>query len=234
MEAWHPRLMRLLVVEDNEKMRSLLRRGLAEAGYVVETAADGDEGLLLAETEDYDAIVLDVMLPARDGFDVCRVLRARKVWTPILMLTARDAVADRVQGLDKGADDYLVKPFAFEELLGRIRALLRRGKPERPTVLTCGSVSLDPATRVVMCGGELVELSAKEFALLEFLMSRRNQVLSRAQMIEHVWGYNYDGYSNVVDVYIKYLRDKIDRPFGTQRIQTVRGAGYRMVCGDTT
>jgi two-component system, OmpR family, response regulator len=226
--------MRLLVVEDNEKMRSLLRRGLAEAGYVVETAADGDEGLLLAETEDYDAIVLDVMLPARDGFDVCRVLRARKVWTPILMLTARDAVADRVQGLDKGADDYLVKPFAFEELLGRIRALLRRGKPERPTVLTCGSVSLDPATRVVMCGGELVELSAKEFALLEFLMSRRNQVLSRAQMIEHVWGYNYDGYSNVVDVYIKYLRDKIDRPFGTQRIQTVRGAGYRMVCGDTT
>jgi len=150
------------------------------------------------------------------------------------MLTARDAVADRVQGLDKGADDYLVKPFAFEELLGRIRALLRRGKPERPTVLTCGSVSLDPATRVVMCGGELVELSAKEFALLEFLMSRRNQVLSRAQMIEHVWGYNYDGYSNVVDVYIKYLRDKIDRPFGTQRIQTVRGAGYRMVCGDTT
>jgi two-component system, OmpR family, response regulator len=222
--------MRILVVEDNEKMRSLLERGLAEAGHVVETAADGDLGLALAAREEYDAIVLDVMLPGRDGFEICSILRGREVWTPVLMLTARDAVADRVQGLDKGADDYLVKPFAFEELLGRLRALARRGKTERPNVLRCGEIALDPATRAVTCAGEYVELSAKEFALLAFLMSRQGQVLSRAQIIEHVWGYSYDGYSNVVDVYIKYLRDKIDRPYSTERIQTVRGAGYRMVC----
>lgn len=219
-------------MEDNEKMRSLLERGLIEAGHVVETAADGDLGLALAVNEDYDVIVLDVMLPNRDGFQICSILRDREVWTPVLMLTARDTVSDRVRGLDKGADDYLVKPFAFEELLGRLRALLRRGKPERPNVLRCGPISLDPATRVVTCEGQFIDLSAKEFALLEFLMERKSQVLSRSQIIEHVWGYSYDGYSNVVDVYIKYLRDKIDRPFGADSVQTVRGAGYRMVCGD--
>jgi two-component system, OmpR family, response regulator len=224
--------MRILVVEDNKKMRALLERGLVEAGHVVETAVDGDLGLALAAREVYDAIVLDVMLPGRDGFEICHILRSREVWTPVLMLTARDAVSDRVQGLDKGADDYLVKPFAFEELLGRLRALARRGKTERPNVLRCGPIELDPATRAVTCAGEYVELSAKEFALLAFLMSRQGQVLSRAQIIEHVWGYSYDGYSNVVDVYIKYLRDKVDRPFAAERIQTVRGAGYRMVCDD--
>ncbi|HVL64807.1 MAG TPA: response regulator transcription factor [Actinomycetota bacterium] len=222
--------MRVLVVEDNEKMLALLQRGLTEAGYVVEAAADGEEGFLLAAHEDFDVIVLDVMLPGRDGFDICRSLRKREVWTPILMLTARDAVSDRVTGLDTGADDYLVKPFAFEELLGRLRALLRRGVAQRPNVLRCGNLSLDPATRVVMRGDDLIELSGKEFALLQFLLSRKNQVLSRAQIIEHVWGYNYDGYSNVVDVYIKYLRDKVDRPFGSEMIQTVRGAGYKVSC----
>lgn len=222
----------MLVVEDNERMRDVLRRGLVEAGHVVDLAADGPEGLASASAASYDAIVLDVMLPGADGFEVCRALRRREVWTPVIMLTARDAVADRVRGLDHGADDYLVKPFAFTELLSRLRALARRGAPPRPAVLRCGPVSLDPATRVVECRGELVELSAREFALLEFLLRHRGQVLARTRIIEQVWGHTYDGSSNVVDVYVKYLRDKVDRRFGLDQLQTVRGAGYRLTCAD--
>lgn len=223
--------MRVLVVEDHPKMRDVLRRGLVEAGYAVDAVADGDTGLAHGTSAVYDAIVLDVMLPGMDGFAVCRALRDRGAWTPVIMLTARDAVTDRVGGLDSGADDYLVKPFAFTELLGRLRALMRRGSPARPAVLRCGPLSLDPPTRVVQCRGESVDLSAREFALLEFLMRHPGQVLSRASIIEHVWGYDYDGFSNVVDVYVKYLRDKVDRRFGIDLVQTVRGAGYRVSAG---
>lgn len=222
--------MRVLVVEDEPKMRALLERGLAEAGYCVQTVDDGPSAVTAAILGAFDVVVLDVMLPGMDGFDVVAALRKQDVWAPVLMLTARDAVADRVAGLDAGADDYLVKPFAFTELLSRLRALLRRGAPKRPAVLACGPVELDPATRVVTCRHEVIDLSAREFALLEFLMRRRGQVLSRAQIIEHVWDYHYDGFSNVVDVYVKYLRDKLDRPYGLDLIQTVRGAGYRLVC----
>jgi two-component system OmpR family response regulator len=222
--------MRVLVVEDNVRLLDVLRRGLTEAGHVVDVAADGLEGLGLAAVGGYDVIVLDVMLPGMDGFEVCSTLRARAVWTPVLMLTARDAVADRVAGLDHGADDYLVKPFAFTELLGRLRALQRRGSPARPAVLRCGPLSLDPATRVVLVADEIVELSSREFTLLEFLLRHPNHVLSRPRIIEGVWGHDYDGISNIVDVYIKYLRDKVDRRFGLDLVQTVRGAGYRLVC----
>ena len=222
--------MRVLVVEDHERMRDVLRRGLSEAGHVVDAVVDGPDGLAYASAATYDAIVLDVMLPGMDGFEVCRTLRARAVWTPVLMLTARDAVADRVAGLDHGADDYLVKPFAFTELLGRLRALHRRGSTPRPMVLRCGALSLDPAARVVEVAGEPVELSAREFALLEFLMRHPGHVLSRSRILEEVWGHDYDGLSNVVDVYVKYLRDKVDRRFGLDLLHTVRGAGYRLVC----
>jgi two-component system, OmpR family, response regulator len=170
------------------------------------------------------------MLPGMDGFDVCRTLRDRGVWTPVIMLTARDAVRDRVAGLDHGADDYLVKPFAFTELLSRLRALVRRGTRPRPTVLRCGPLSLDPATRVVECDGQLVDLSAREFALLECLLRHPGHVLSRAHILEQVWGHDYDGVSNIVDVYVKYLRDKVDRRFGLDLLHTVRGAGYRLSC----
>lgn len=222
----------MLVVEDHDKMRDVLRRGLVESGYAVDVASDGHDALHLALSEPYDLILLDVMLPGLDGFELCRQIRGHEVWTPVLMLTARDAVSDRVAGLDQGADDYLVKPFAFTELLSRMRALLRRGAPSRPTLLRCGPLSLDPATRAVRCRGEPVELSAKEFALLELLLRRRGEVLSRTVVIEHVWDYHYDGLSNVVDVYVKYLRDKIDRRFGLELLQTVRGAGYRLACPD--
>lgn len=222
----------MLVVEDEPKMRGLLAEGLGAAGYAVRAEDDGHRALQLVAAETFDVVVLDVMLPGLDGFEVVRLLRKRADWTPVLLLTARDAVADRVTGLDLGADDYLVKPFAFSELLGRIRALLRRGAPTRPPVLACGPLELDPASRVVTCGGVLVELSAREFSLLEFLLRRKGQVLSRTTIIEHVWDYNYDGFSNVVDVYVKYLRDKVDRAHGLDLIQTVRGAGYRISCPD--
>ncbi|MGY1638405.1 response regulator transcription factor [Geodermatophilus sp. SYSU D00742] len=222
--------MRVLVVEDSVNMRDVLARGLTEAGHAVDAVADGAAGLAWATSVLYDAVVLDVMLPGMDGFDVCRTLRDRQVWTPVLMLTARDAVPDRVHGLDSGADDYLVKPFAFTELLGRLRALQRRGAPPRPAVLRCGPLSLDPAARTVECRGEEVELSRREYALLEFLLRHPGQVLSRSQILEQVWGHDYDGLSNVVDVYVKYLRDKIDRRFSLDLVQTVRGTGYRLAC----
>lgn len=218
--------MKLLIAEDDQKMAAILRRGLEEAGWVVETVSDGAEALWAASVDTYDCFVLDVNLPGVDGFEVCRHLRARDVWAPILMLTARDGVPDRVAGLDAGADDYLVKPFAFDELLARTRALLRRGTSERPTTLVVGDLEIDPATRTVSRSDTPISLTAREFALLEFLAQHSGQVLSRTRLLEHVWDINYSGLSNVVDVYIGYLRNKIDRPFGANLIHTIRGAGY--------
>jgi two-component system, OmpR family, response regulator len=218
--------VRVLVVEDEVKMVRAVRRGLEQEGYAVDSASDGDEGLYLATENAYDAIVLDVMLPGIDGFEVCRRLRAEQRWAPVLMLTARDTVADRIEGLDVGADDYLVKPFAFGELLARVRALIRRGAVERPVVLRAGDVILDPAAHAVTRSGRQVELSAREFALLEFLMRHPGEVVSRTVILEHVWDYSYDGLSNVVDVYVGYLRRKLEQPFGRTLIRTVRGVGY--------
>jgi two-component system OmpR family response regulator len=220
--------VRVLVVEDEVKMAGLLRRGLQEEGYAVDIAPTGSEAIWAATEIPYDAIVLDVMLPDLDGFTVSRRLREAGRWAPILMLTARDAVPDRIAGLDAGADDYLTKPFAFTELLARLRALMRRGAGERPAVLRAGDLALDPATRRVQRGAIWVDLTAKEFALLEFFLRHPGEVLTRSRIIEHVWDFAYDGDSNVVDVYVRYLREKVDRPFGRHTIETVRGAGYRL------
>jgi two-component system OmpR family response regulator len=218
--------MRVLVVEDEPKMASLLRRGLAERGDVVEVVDTGAAATAVAGASEFDAILLDVMLPDIDGFEVCRRLRRGRVWTPVLMLTARNDVRDRIEGLDSGADDYLPKPFAFEELLARLRALARRGPHERPTVLTVGDLSLDPATRSVTRGGTPVDLSGKEFTLLETFMRRPGQVLTRSQILDLAWDMAYQNGSNVIDVYVRYLREKIDRPFGRTSLETVRGVGY--------
>jgi two-component system OmpR family response regulator len=220
--------MRILVVEDEVKMARLIRRGLREEGMAVDVAERGEDALWMAGSTDYDAIVLDVLLPGMDGFETCRRLRGDGVWSPVLMLTARDAVEDRVAGLDHGADDYLVKPFSFAELLARLRALVRRGPVERPVVLEVGDLRLDPATRQVWRGEAEISLSAKEFSLLEAFMRRPGQVLSRFHLLEHAWDYDYENRSNVVDVYVRYLRQKVDRPFGVDSIETVRGAGYRL------
>jgi two-component system OmpR family response regulator len=220
--------MRILLVEDEPKMAHLLRRGLTEHGYQVEVAATAEEGLSSAFDTEFDLVLLDVMLPDLDGFEACRRLRANGVWAPVLMLTARTTVRDRVTGLDAGADDYLAKPFAFEELLARIRALARREPVERPTVLAVGDLSLDPATRRVRRGATEIELSARELALLEVFLRRPEQVLTRDQLLEHAWDVAFESRSNVVDVYVRYLREKIDRPFGRTSLQTVRGLGYRL------
>ena len=220
--------MRVLVVEDEVKMAGLLKRGLEEEGYAVDMSGTGHDALWLASETPYDAVVLDIMLPDIDGFEVCRRLRAAGRWSPVLMLTARDAVPDRVSGLDAGADDYLTKPFSFAELLARLRALVRRGATERPPFLAVGDLTLDPATRRVSRAGTAVELTAKEFALLEYFMRHPGEVLSRTRLIDHVWDFAYEGDSNVVDVYVRYLREKVDRPFGSGSIETVRGAGYRL------
>jgi two-component system OmpR family response regulator len=220
--------VRTLIVEDEVKMAALIRRGLAEEGYAADVARTGEDALWMARATDYDAIILDVMLPGADGFEVCRALRNSDVWSPVLMLTARDGVEDRIAGLDGGADDYLTKPFSFAELLARLRALARRGVVERQTVVEVGSLRLDPATRQVWRGETEIELSTKEFAMLETFMRRPGQVLSRFELLEHVWDYGYDNRSNVIDVYVRYLREKIDRPFGMKSIETVRGAGYRL------
>jgi two-component system OmpR family response regulator len=220
--------MRILVVEDELKMASLLRRGLGEEGHVVDVAGQGDEGLWMAGEVQYDAIVLDLMLPGMDGFEVCRRLREGGVWTPVLVLTARDSVEDRVSGLDAGADDYLPKPFSFAELFARLRALARRGAAERPAVFHVGDLRLDPATRQLWRGSTEIGLSAKEFALMETFMRRPGHVLTREQLLEHAWDFAFEPNSNVVDVYVRYLRQKIDRPFGRQSIETVRGVGYRL------
>ena len=220
--------MRVLVAEDDVKMAGLLKRGLEEEGYAVDVARSGGDAVWAATENPYDAILLDVMLPDLDGLEVCRRLRTANQWAPVMMLTARDAVPDRVAGLDAGADDYLTKPFSFSELLARLRALLRRGPAERPAVLRTDDLSLDPATRVVERGAASIELTPKEFALLEYFLRHPGQVLSRSRLIEHVWDFAYDGDSNVVDVYVRYLREKVDRPFGRRTIETVRGAGYRL------
>jgi len=220
--------MRILIVEDELRMASLIRRGLLAEGVAADVAPNGEEALWMAEAHDYDSIVLDVMLPGIDGFETCRRLRANGVWAPVLMLTARDAVDDRVAGLDMGADDYLVKPFAFAELLARLRALVRRGDAERPSVLQVGDLTLDPAARQVRRGDEEISLSAKEFSLLETFMRRPGEVLSRLHLLEHAWDFAYENRSNVVDVYIRHLRRKIDEPFGRRSLETVRGAGYRL------
>jgi two-component system, OmpR family, response regulator len=220
--------MRILVVEDESKMAGLLHRGLSEEGYAVDVSRTGADALWAATENPYDLIVLDVMLPDLDGFDVCRRLRSADRWAPVLMLTARDAVRDRVAGLDAGADDYLTKPFSFSELVARIRALLRRGAAERPPVLCVGDLVLDPATRHVARGSSAIALTAKEFALLEYFMRRAGEVLSRTRLIEHVWDFGFDCDSNVVDVYVRYLREKIDRPFERDSIETIRGIGYRL------
>ena len=220
--------MRVLVVEDEAKLAALLRRGLVEEGYAADIASSGEDALWMADSTPFDAVVLDVVLPGIDGFEVCRTLRQRGVWAPIVMLTARGAVGDRVTGLDAGADDYLTKPFSFAELLARLRALTRRGAGERPAIVEVGSLRLDPATHRVWRGEVEVVLSQKEFALLEVLMRRPGRVLSRLDLLEHAWDFAYENRSNVIDVYIRYLREKVDRPFNLSSIETVRGAGYRL------
>ena len=220
--------MRVLIVEDDLRLAGLLRRGLGKEGLAVDLTSTGEDALWMAAAHDYDAIVLDVMLPGIDGFETCRRLRVAGVWTPVLILTARDSVEDRVAGLDTGADDYLVKPFAFAELLARLRALARRGEPERPSVLVAGGLRLDPATRQVWRGSVEIALSAKEFALLETFMRRPGEVLSRLHLLEHAWDFAYENRSNVIEVFMRRLRQKLDEPFGTRSLETVRGAGYRL------
>jgi two-component system OmpR family response regulator len=220
--------MRVLIVEDELKMASLLRRGLVEEGHAADVATSGEDALWMAQSHLYEAIVLDVMLPGKSGFETCKQLRNAGVWSPVLMLTARDGVDDRVAGLDAGADDYLTKPFSFAELLARLRALVRRGSGERPTELAVGSLRLDPASRRAWRDQTEISLSPKEFALLEAFMRRPGQVLSRLQLLEHAWDFAYEHRSNVVDVYVRYLREKIDRPFDCESLETVRGVGYRL------
>jgi two-component system OmpR family response regulator len=220
--------MRLLVVEDDVKLVRALERGLRHEGYTVDLAGTGDDALAKASVSDYDAVVLDVMLPGVDGFSVCEELRRRKRWVPVLMLTARADVSDRIRGLDGGADDYLVKPFDFGELLARLRVLTRRGPSERAPVLTVGDLRVDPAAHLVTRAGRQVDLTAREFEVLEFLARHAGEVVSRTQLLEQVWDENYDGSPNVVDVYIGYLRRKLERPFGRPLIGTVRGVGFRL------
>jgi two-component system, OmpR family, response regulator len=220
--------MRVLVVEDDARMAAAIRRGLRFEGLVADVAGEGEQALRMVAATDYDAVLLDVMLPGLDGFETCRRLRAAGVWVPVLMLTARDAVEDRVRGLDGGADDYLTKPFSLAELLARLRALVRRGPVERPAVLEVGDLRLDPATREVRRGEREIELSAREFALLETFMRRPGQVFTQPQLLEAAWDLGYEQRSNVVEVYVRYLREKIDRPFGVTSLETVRGVGYRL------
>src|SRR4051794_16773207 len=224
----HAGAMRVLVVEDEPRMAELLRPGLGDEGHAADVAGQGEDAVWMAGAHSYDAILLDVTLPGISGFETCRRLRTAGVWAPVLMLTARDAVEDRVAGLDAGADDYLTKPFSLAELFARLRALVRRPAVERPAELVVGDLRLDPASRRVWRGETEVELSPKEFALLETFMRRPGEVLSRLQLIEHAWDFAYDNRSNVIDVYVRYLREKLDRPFGRASLETVRGAGYRL------
>ena len=220
--------MRVLVVEDELRMAALLRRGLEEDGYAVDVASTGPDAVWQATEFGYDAVLLDLMLPGLDGVEVCRRLRTGGRWVPVLMLTARDAVEDRVRGLDAGADDYLTKPFSFAELSARVRALIRRGAVARPTALRVADLCLEPATRRAWRGEAELQLSTKEFALLELFLRHPGEVLTRTRILEHVWDFAYEGGSNVVDQYVLYLRRKMDRPFGVEQLETVRGAGYRL------
>ena len=223
--------MRVLMVEDEIRLAKTVNRGLVAEGFVVDVVHDGAEGLAEAQLRDYDVIVLDIMLPSMNGYDVCRALRAAGVWVPILMLTAKDGEYDEADAFDLGADDYLTKPFSFVVLVARLRALVRRGAPERPSVLVVGDLTLDPSTRVVRRGNAEISLTPREFGLLNFLMRHPGDVLSKTEIVQSVWDMNYDGDENVVEVYVGYLRRKIDQPFGTHTIQTMRGAGYRLVGG---
>jgi two-component system OmpR family response regulator len=218
----------VLLVEDEVKMAALLRRGLGEQGFTVEVAGTGEAAVAAATATSYNAIVLDVMLPGIDGFEACRRMRAQGVWSPVLMLTARGALGDRVAGLDGGADDYLTKPFSFAELLARLRALGRRGQAEQMAPVEVGDLRLDPAARQAWRGDAEIELSAKELTLLEVFMRNPGHVLTRTQLLEHAWEYDYEHRSNVIEVYVRYLRRKIDQPFGVKSLETVRGAGYRL------
>jgi two-component system OmpR family response regulator len=220
--------VRVLVVEDELRMAALLKRGLQEDGYAVDVASTGTDAVWQATEFVYDAVLLDLMLPGLDGVEVCRRLREAGRWVPVLMLTARDAVEDRVRGLDAGADDYLAKPFSFAELSARVRAMIRRGAVERPTELRAADLRLEPATRRAWRGETELHLSVKEFALLELFLRHPDQVLTRTRILEHVWDFAYEGGSNVVDQYVLYLRRKIDRPFGVDQLETIRGAGYRL------
>ena len=220
--------MRVLVVEDELRMAALLRRGLEEDGYAVDVASTGPDAVWHATEFGYDAVLLDLMLPGLDGVEVCRQLRAAGRWVPVLMLTARDAVDDRVRGLDAGADDYLTKPFSFAELSARVRAMIRRGAVARPIDLRVADLCLEPAARRAWRGDAELRLSSKEFALLELFLRHPGEVLTRTRILEHVWDFAYDGGSNVVDQYVLYLRRKMDRPFGVEQLETVRGAGYRL------
>jgi two-component system OmpR family response regulator len=220
--------MRLLIAEDDVKLATSLARGLRKEGYAVDVASSGDEALLQARVYDYDVVILDVMLPTQDGVAVCRTLREEGRWSAVIMLTARDGVDDRILGLDAGADDYLVKPFAYGELVARLRALMRRSPGERPPVLAAGDLELDPASRTVKRDGRSVELTAREFAVLEFMLRRAGQVVSRTDLLDHVWDRNYEGSTNIVDVYVGYLRRKLDRPSAPPLIRTIRGVGFAL------
>jgi DNA-binding response OmpR family regulator len=220
--------MRLLLIEDNRRLSAALKASLMDAGYAVDAAGDGADGESSAQATTYDAIILDILLPVKDGLAVCRSLRAAGLTTPILMLTARDTVDDRVRGLDSGADDYLVKPFALNELLARLRALLRREAPRKCGILAVGDLRLDPATHLVERAGQPIELTARQFALLEYFMRHPNQLLTREVIESHLWSYDYEGTSNVVDVYVRRLRRQIDEPFAAPLLETVRGVGYRL------
>lgn len=218
--------MRILMVEDEEVLADTVRRGLNNEGFVVDVAHDGVSGLSAATENHYDAILLDLMLPLKNGYDVLKELRQRKIWTPVLMLTAKDGEYDQTDAFDLGADDYLTKPFSFLVLVARIRALIRRGAPERPVVLTLGTLTMDPVTRSVRRGGTAISLTAREYGLLEYLMRRHDQIVSKAEILDNVWDPAFDGGDNVVEVYIGYLRRKIDAPFGVHTLMTVRGMGY--------
>jgi len=220
--------MRVLVVEDEKRLAEAVRNGLEQEGLAVDLALNGDEGLWMARENDYDAIILDLMLPGRNGFQICSDLRAEGIWTPILMLTAKSGDLDHAEALDTGADDFLTKPFSFVVLLAHLRALMRRGGKERPTVLSAGDLRLDPAQHRCWRGDEEIELTPRQFSLLQFLMSRAGEVLSKTEIVEHVWDFAFEGDLNIVEVYVGYLRKKIDAPFGRNAIQTIRLVGYRL------
>ena len=222
----------MLVVEDEQRLAAGLRNGLQAEGFAVDVADNGTDGLWMAREHPYDAIVLDIMLPGVNGYRICRTLRSEEVWTPILMLTAKEGEDDQVEALDTGADDYLSKPFSYAVLLARLRALVRRGVQPRPTVLAAGDLRLDPATKQAWRGDVNVELTARELALLEFLLRHRDEVVSKREILDHVWDTGYEGDPNIVEVYVRHLRNKLDRPFGRESIHTVRGSGYRLVADD--
>ncbi len=224
--------MRVLVVEDERRLAAGLKAGLDAEGFATDVALTGTDGLWMARENAYDAIVLDIMLPGINGFKICATLREEGIWTPILMLTAKDGELDEAEALDLGADDYLSKPFAYVVLVARLRALLRRGAPARPSILEAGDLRFDPASKRVWRAGEIVELTAREMSLLEFLLRRQGEVVSKREILEHVWDYDFEGDPNIIEVYVRHLRNKLDRPFERNSLQTVRGYGYRLVVDD--